>query len=131
MQAVTDFAATREHIRYAISVFNDGYVDLCEKEVIARENWIAVQADKDFFRRSVEYWTKRANGKIGDFFEQYQMRRAFRQENQDWFQDKLEKASELLRKFDCAVDNCEAVEVKLSDKDLELLSISLQSALRN
>jgi len=130
MQAITDFDATRKHIEYALKVFSDGYNDLCEKEDIARENWIVEKVAKDFFRRPVEYWTARANGQIGEFYERWEMESAFRPPNLLWYKAKMEYASELLKKFDCAVDDCEATEVTLTDKDLEILSISLQSALR-
>ena len=130
MKAITDFEATRKHIEYALKVFSDGYNDLCEKEIVAREIWIAEKVAKDWFRRPVKYWTARANGQIGDLFERWEMESAFRQENQRWYLAKMEYTSELLKKFDCSVDDCQAIEIELSDKDLSILSISLQSALR-
>ena len=131
MQAVTDFEATRGLMEYAVSIFRTRFDEARSLEVANRENWIAEQVKKDWFRRSETYWTRYANGEIGDAFERYEMFYKFRPVNYSWYSEKLEYAVNLLKRFNCAVDGCQAKEIILSDEDLALLSISLPSALEN
>lgn len=129
MQAVTDFEATRGIIEYAVSIFRMRFDEKKNIEARDREKWIAEKVKKDWFKRSESYWTEYANGEIGDAFERYEMYYKFRPANYNWYSAKLEYAENLLKRFDCAVGECQAKEIKLSDADLALLSISLKSAL--
>lgn len=132
MQAVTDFEATRGLIEYAVSVFRMRLDEAKNIEAAGRKNWIAEKVKKDWFRRSEAYWTRYANGEIGDAFECYEMFYKFRPKNYGWYEQKLENAVNLLKQFDCAVGvDCQAKEIILSEEDLSLLSISLPSALEN
>ncbi len=131
MQAVTDFEATRGLIEYAVSVFRMRSDEKKNIEARDRGNWIAEKVKKDWFKRSESYWARYAAGEIGDAFERYEMFYKFRPANYNWYSEKLEYAENLLKKFDCAVGECQAKEIKLSDDDLALLSISLKSALEN
>jgi hypothetical protein len=136
MKAVTDFAATRERIVEAFKVFSEGAAREAAKLTQLQEEWADQKVRKAWFNKSREYWLKYANGAADGSWETrmdsdiaYSDLR--RKTSVGWFEDKLGKASDLLRKFDCAVEDCQAYKVILSDEDLTLLSISLQSALEN
>jgi len=131
MQAVTDFEATRGLIEYAVSIFRMRFDEKKNTEAANRKSWIAERVKKDWLNRSEAYWTRYANGEIGDGFLRYEMFYKFRPENYNWYSEKLEYAENLLKRFDCAAGECQAKEVVLSDEDLSLLSISLKSALEN
>lgn len=131
MQAITDFEATRGLVEYAVSVFRMRFEEAKNTEVINRGNWVAEKVKKDWFRRPGSYWARYANGEIGDGFDRISMSYKFQPKNYDWYSAKLEYAEKLLKRFNCAVGACQAKEITLSDADLSLLSISLQSALEN
>lgn len=128
MQAVTNFEATRAEIEYAISVFSMRLEGLKQEEIKSRQKWIEKKVAEDLFRRPEKYWTAYASGNLGDAFERYRMRYAFQPEGYEWYSAKLQMAEELLKKFNCATERLSATEVRLSDADLTLLSVSLQSA---
>jgi hypothetical protein len=131
MQAVTNFDATRGLIEYAVSVFRSKFKALQDQEVSDRQEWIAKKVGEDWFKRPEKYWTAYANGEAGDLCDRIRMNRAFQPKYYNWYSEKLKCAEELLKKFDCAVGPCQAKEITLSDEDLALISISLQSALEN
>jgi hypothetical protein len=131
MQAVTDFEATRGLIEYAVSIFRMRLDEKKNIEARDRENWIAEKVKRDWFKRPEAYWNRYASGDIGDTFERYEMFYKFRPVNYDWYAGRLEYAENLLKRFNCAAGECQAKEIVLSDEDLALLSISLQSALEN
>lgn len=138
MKAVTDFAATREQIAFAKETFAKGFALRCERLETLRQEWIEKQIKQAWFNKDRDYWTAYANGELDRktssceaLSDSYIVSNGFKLNvsNYIWFEARLEDATKLLQKFDCAVDTCEAVDVILSDKDLTLLSVSLQSAL--
>lgn len=136
MQAVTDFAATRALIVQAFKVFSEGFA-LANVEVKRKRSlWIEEKIQKAWFNKDRDYWTEYAHGRNNGAFETRLDSACVNSGfyfgcNYHWYEARIKDVTQLLQKFDCAVDNCEAMEVMLSDDDLSLLSISLQSALRN
>lgn len=136
MKAITDFEATRERIVEAFKVFSEGAAREAAKLARLQEEWADEQVHRAWFNKDRDYWLKYAKGdaegswktNMGSDMVYSNLRR---ETSFGWFEDKLGRASDLLRKFDCAVQDCQAYEVILSDEDLTLLSISLQSALEN
>lgn len=132
MKAITDFAATREHIAYAVRVFAEGEQQERIELAALQNNWASDQVKRAWFNKNFAYWLNYAEGNakgeagIGSYCTSNSLRR---DTELDWYSNKRAKAEQLLKKFDCAVDTCEATEVILSDDDLSLLSVSLQSAL--
>lgn len=129
MKAITDFAATREHIAYAVRVFAEGEQQERIELAAIRTKWAEEKAAKAWFYKKVDYWLRHAEGNGGDIDTLCVKYETLNQTQLSWFEDKHTSARQLLKKFDCAVDTCEATEVILSDDDLTLLSVSLQSAI--
>lgn len=129
MKAITDFAATREHIAYAVRVFAEGEQQERIELAALQNKWAADKVAKAWFNKKHEYWLAYAEGKGGDINTLCVKYELLDQTQLSWFEDKHTSARQLLKKFDCAVNTCEATEVILSDDDLSLLSVSLQSAL--
>lgn len=129
MKAITDFDATRELIQHAFKTFSRGFELMKLREEQARANWVDQKVAKAWFNKSRKHWEAYSRGEVGDSFESYQMTYAFKEDNYHWFKARLKDAEELLQKFDCAVVDCQASEVILTDSDLTLLSVSLDSAI--
>lgn len=132
MKAITDFAATREHIAFAVKVFAEGEQQERIELAALRNKWASDRVKKAWFNKNFAYWLDYAEGNArgeaatGSYCTAAAL---LRDTELDWYTNKHTRAKQLLKKFDCAVDTCEATEVILSDDDLTLLSVSLQSAL--
>lgn len=132
MKAITDFAATREHIAYAVRVFAEGEQQERIELAALQNNWASDQVKRAWFNKNFAYWLNYAEGNakgeagISSYCEAL---RLHNQTDLSWYTAKHKDARQLLARFDCAVNTCEATEVILSDDDLTLLSVSLQSAL--
>lgn len=129
MKAITDFAATREHIAYAVRVFAEGEQQERIELAALQNKWAADKVAKAWFNKKHEYWLAYAEGKGGDINTLCVKYELLNQTNLSWYEARHKDARQLLARFDCAVDTCEATEIILSDDDLTLLSVSLQSAL--
>lgn len=135
MKATVDFPATRALIVHAFKVFSEGFEKRKLEADRLRQEWVEEQIIRNskswlVKKHPREYWEAYSRGEKGDSFDRYEMGYQFtmRVENYIWFEARLKDATQLLQKFDCAVDDCEASTVYLSDDDLTLLSVSLQSA---
>lgn len=129
MKAITDFAATREHIAYAVRVFAEGEQQERIELAAIRNRWAEETAAKAWLNKKVDYWLRYAEGNGGDHESVCIKYETLNQTNLSWYEARHKDARQLLARFDCAVGTCEATEVILSDDDLTLLSVSLQSAL--
>lgn len=133
MQAVTDFTATRAHIAYAVGVFRDGLTLEIERFERLKMEWVDRKIENAWFNKNRDFWTRYVNGGVKgeDGIGSYcTLLNISNQTHKSWYEARLEDATQLLQKFDCAVDTCIASTLYLSDKDLTLLSVSLQSAKR-
>lgn len=132
MKAITDFAATREHIAYAVRVFAEGEQQERIELAALQNKWASDQVKRAWFNNNYAYWLNYAEGNaegeasIGSYCEAL---RLHNQTDLSWYAARHKDARQLLARFDVAVDTCEASEIILSDDDLTLLSVSLQSAI--
>lgn len=127
MRAHVNQTETYLVIEDALDIFQALVLQAEAQKESSRQAWIDDKVNRDWFRRSRDYWEKRSAG--GDAFERYELNCTFEKgTNLSWAQHKLAAAQGMERKYRCARSDLQATQIILSDDEIALLSISLDVA---